>query len=496
MKIFLLILLFYTASCGQKQTEISLLHINDTHSKHYPFITKDNSTNGGSAQLAYLIKKYKSEQSNILAIHGGDAVTGSAFSIVYQGMDSTDILNLSDFDLAVLGNHEFDFGLNQAYNIINARNFPTIAANAYEKDTDKAIVEPYFITNINGKSIAFLGLLTSHEVYTHKDKAGQFTVQEEMSALSNVLDNSASWNTNDLLILVSHSGYEVDKEIARNFPNVFDVIIGGHSHTYLEQPDKINNTLIVQLNSNIQELGKLDLVLDAKNKIRSYRYQAIPIKNIPTDPDVLAYIESKEELVNQNMGQVLATISDTLSDSNIRKQSTILGNFIADTVFNAFSERNLDILMLNSGGIRAPLVAGNITLGTMYEIHPFDNTVIYFEATGDSIKQILSHSASSVYDTGGFVQIAQDVEVVVESDKSISSITIKGEPIESDKIYKVMASDWIFHGGDSYTMIKENAQNVQLLGFDVREILMKEFQKIKHIDVTKLSDAPRWVIKK
>ncbi|MGL5956688.1 MAG: bifunctional metallophosphatase/5'-nucleotidase [Brevinema sp.] len=494
MKIFFIILLFYTISCTKQQTEITLLHINDTHSKHYPFIAKDGSTNGGSAQLAYLIKKYKSEQSNILAIHGGDAVTGSAFSIVYQGMDSTDILNLSDFDLAVLGNHEFDFGLDQAYNIINARNFPTITANAYEKDTAKAIMPPYFTTNINGKSIGFLGLLTSHEVYTHKDQAGQFTVQEEFSALSNILDNS-SLTTNDLLILVSHSGYELDKEIAQTFPNVFDIIIGGHSHTYLEQPHKINNTLIVQLNNNIQELGKLDLRIDEKNNIRSYTYQAIPIKNVPADLLVLDYIESKKGLVDQNMGQVLATISESISDENIRSQSTILGNFIADTVLNAFSDRNIDILMLNSGGIRAPLIGGNITLGTMYEIHPFDNTVVYFEAPGNIIKEILTHSANAVYDTGGFLQISKDTEVIIEPDGSISSIKIQGEHLAHDKIYKVMVSDWIFNGGDSYTMIKDNAQNIQLLGFDVREILMKEFQKIQHINTSQLNDTKRWVIK-
>ena len=275
---------------------------------------------------------------------------------------------MTDLDLAVLGNHEFDFGLKQAYNIITNRNFPTITANIYEKDTSNNIVPPTFTTNINGKSIGFIGLLTSDEVYADKDKVGQFFVTDEFISLSNILLTEPSITTNDLLVLVSHTGIEKEQAIAKAFPNLFDLIIGGHSHTYLEQPIKINKTLIVQLNNNIKELGKLDLNINSKNEVISYTYQAIPIKNITPDPKVRSYIKSKQGLVDQQMGSILATISETLEDTDIRRLSTPLGNFITDMVFEGFKDRGVEILMLNSGGIRSSIDEGNITLGKVTKI--------------------------------------------------------------------------------------------------------------------------------
>lgn len=103
-------------------------------------------------------------------------------------------------------------------------------------------------------------------MYAGKDKAGKFFITGKFTSLSNLLANDPSIKTNDLLILVSHTGVKKDKLIAEAFPNVFDIIIGGHTHTYLEKPIKINNTLIVQLNSNIKELGKLDLTINSFRK--------------------------------------------------------------------------------------------------------------------------------------------------------------------------------------------------------------------------------------
>lgn len=492
-KIILSMLLI--GACSEKPTHITLLHINDTHSKHLTSIREKEgtiSTNGGSAQLAKLIKEHKLKNTNTLMIHGGDAVTGSAHSIVFKGQDSTDVLNLTGIDIAVLGNHEFDFGLKQAYQILNSRNFPTIAINAYEKETGNAIVPSSYTTNISGKSIGFIGVLTADEVYTLKDKQGQFVVSNVMSSLSNELQNT-NYQTNDLLILVSHSGYELDKKIAETFPNVFDVIIGGHSHTYLEQPTKINNTLIVQVNNNIKELGKLDLFISKNNTIKSYKYQAIPIVNIGYDKDVNDYLMSIQGDVDKEMGAILAEISDSISDENIRKESTLLGNFIVDMTTEALDRENLDLLMLNSGGIRSSINKGNITLGTMYEIHPFDNTLVYFETTGKGLKEILNHSASTVYGEGGFLQLSKGTEVTVKN-KVVTSIKLQEKEINDDETYNIIVTDWVFNGGDGYTMIKENASNIQFLGFDVREFLMNALKNKKYIDVNKLDSKPRWII--
>lgn len=495
-KILLLVLILNACSKQQESSSISFLHINDTHSKHLPMLrTEKNgtiSTNGGSAQLATLIKDLKSKQSNIMAIHGGDAVTGSVFSIIYKGDDSTDILNMSGFDLGILGNHEFDFGLSKAYDIITNRNFPTITANAYEKDTGKAIVPPTFTTNISGKSIGFIGLLTSHEVYIGKDKPGAFTVSDEIETLKKILSEDKDIQTNDLLVLISHVGFELDKTIAAQFPNIFDIIVGGHSHTYLEEPVKINDTLIVQVNNNIKELGKLDFDVDKNNKIVAYNYQTIPIKNITPDPEVLAYIQEKQVLVDQEMGGKLATLSDTLEDTDIRKKSTLLGNFISDIVLDNFTNLGIDFIFLNSGSIRSPLEKGDVSLGDMYEIHPFDNTAVYFEISGKVLKDIFALSIGRNYGEGGFVQLSKGIKISVDNG-TISSIIINGKPIEDNKIYKTITSDWLYNGGDAYTMIEEYALNTQFIGLDIRDLLIKTLSEKKYIDTSTISSQNRWV---
>lgn len=496
----LLAVISLAMSCSEKKylTNITFLHINDTHSKHLAAIRTDKetgivSTNGGSSQLAHLIKSIKETNMNTIAIHGGDVVTGSVFSIIYEGLESSDILNMSGFDLAVLGNHEFDFGLERAYEILDIRNFPTITLNAYEKDTGKQIVPSTFTTNIGGKSIGFIGLLTSDEVYADKDEAGQFIVNDEIESLTELFENDKNIETNDLLVLVSHAGFEYDKKIAEAFPNKFDVIVGGHTHTFLPEPVKVNDTLIVQLNSNIKELGRLDIVVDSDNNIDSYEYEYIPIVNVGMDEEVEKYIMEKSVLVDERMGGKIAILNDTLDDSNIRSESTVLANFISDIVYDEFKDMDIDFVFLNSGSVRSPLEKGIVTLGSMYEIHPFDNTAVYFEAKGSVVRDILNMSAVDNYGAGGFVMLSKGIVVTVGDNRIIESITINGEPIDENKIYKMITSDWLFNGGDDYTMIKENAENSKYIGTDVRDLLMNTFESIGTIDVSSLDATKRWV---
>ncbi len=500
-KLYVLILVVILAfSCSKKEdfANITFLHINDTHSKHLAAIRTDKetgavSTNGGSSQLAHLIKSIKETNINTMAIHGGDVVTGSVFSIIYEGLESSDILNMSGFDLAVLGNHEFDFGLERAYEILEIRKFPTITLNAYEKDTGKQIVPSTFVTNIAGKSILFIGVLTSDEVYADKDEEGQFIVNDEIDSLTELFKSDKSIETNDLLVLVSHSGFENDKEIATKFPNKFDIIIGGHTHTFLPEPVEINNTIILQLNSNIKELGKLDIKVDSDNNIDSYEYQYIPIVNVGMDEEVEKYVMDKKVLVDERMGSKIAMLSDTLDDSNLGRESTVLGNFISDIVYDEFSDRDIDFVFLNSGSVRSPLEKGIITLGTMYEIHPFDNMAVYFEAKGSVVRDILTMSAIDNYGSGGFVMLSKGIVVTVSDKKVVESVMINGEPIDDNKVYKMITSDWLFSGGDGYAMIKENAENTQYIGTDVRDLLMRTFESMEIIDVESLDSTNRWI---
>lgn len=493
----LIFIFLVLVACGEKNFQLSLIHINDTHAKHLPSIrtnkkTQEVQTNGGKAQLSSLIKKLREKEPNVLVLHGGDAVTGSVYSLVYKGEESSDLMNMIGFDVAVPGNHEFDFGLDQAYKMLAMRNFPTVSANVFETDTGLPVTRPYFTTNINGREIAVIGILTKDEVYSEKNGTpGYITIEDEIESIKNLLDTDKELAKKDHLILLSHSGYKKDWEIAEAFPNRFDVIVGGHSHTPLEQPVKVGKTLIVQTDNNIKNLGKLALTYH-KNQLISYQYDFMPVKNIEPDKEIVKYLEEKQALVDKEMGEVIGTINGDLTDENIRLGSTQLGNYIADSLLEIYADQNADIVLVNSGSVRAPLLQGDLTMGTLFEFHPFDNTAVYFEVTGADLQEIIEVSATSNYGEGGFLQLSKGTFVTVNPDKTIKEILVKNQPLNPEKNYKILINDWLYGGGDGYTMIPQKAKNVRLIGSDFRDMLIQKIKKDQKIDVNELDRKPRW----
>ena len=165
--LYILVISIFILSCSNNANEqkvFTIVHMNDTHSKNKEFITvskEDGTTNryAGAARRKTFIDNIKKENENVIVMHAGDTITGSVFSIVYQGMDEAELMNDMGVNVSTLGNHEFDFGIEQLNNIISNRNFPTIACNVKVKATGENYVPPYIITNI--KSLLFFVNATS-----------------------------------------------------------------------------------------------------------------------------------------------------------------------------------------------------------------------------------------------------------------------------------------------------------------------------------------------
>ncbi|MGL4388119.1 MAG: bifunctional metallophosphatase/5'-nucleotidase [Brevinema sp.] len=495
---YLLLILLFIGACSNKQSyELSILHMNDTHAKHEAIIKTNKTTgevitNGGEAQLAGVLAEEKTLNPNTLILHAGDTMTGSVYTLIYKGVEASELMNMSGIHIATLGNHAFDFGLEGAYNMLSVRKFPTISANIFESDTGNLLLDPYILTNIGGKSIAIIGLMVNEEVFTERlGSPGYIKVTDGIETLKTLFTTDKTLAKADIFLLLSHSGFEYDTKIAKAFPNKFAVIIGGHSHTLLEQPVKIGNTLIVQTENNLKRVGRLDLTF--KGRKTEAQYKQILLTNTAYDTNVVAYIKDKKVLVDSQMGQKIGVlIGDDLEDSNIRQKSIPLGNFLTDLLLDIYKDSAIDFALINSGSVRTSINHGDITLKTMFELHPFDNTAYVVTLSGATIHEILARSADKNWNEGGFLMLSKGLEVTTDSNRMIKSITFNGSALNLDKEYKVLISDWMYNGGDGYTMIIPNAKEALYVGSDFRDMFIKKIKEQKIFNTSDIDLTERW----
>ena len=264
----ILLFLYSCSNSAVKKTgntgNLTIIHMNDTHGKDEEerVVNKDVNppeTNYmyGAARRASYIKQVKATNDNVLVLHAGDTITGSVYSTVFQGRDEVDIMNMIGVDAATVGNHFVDYGLDNFTEIIKERKFPTLSLNIKNKSDNSYYAEPYIVTNVNGLNVAIIGITTTDSVYNPKYVEG-LVFEEEIKSLKDFLKQTPVNTTNDVTILLSHAGYDKDKEIAEAIPNTFDIIIGGDSHTELDKADIVNGTPIVQAGSYGHYLGHVN----------------------------------------------------------------------------------------------------------------------------------------------------------------------------------------------------------------------------------------------
>lgn len=507
ISIILLMIFFALLSCNnntaKKSTnsgELTIIHMNDTHGRdeEEKIVNKEVSppeTNYmyGAARRAKYIKDVEETNNNVLILHAGDTITGSVYSTVFLGRDEVDIMNMIGVDAATVGNHFVDYGLENFTQIMKERKFPTLSINIKNKDDNSYYALPYIITNVNGLNVAIIGITTTDSVYNPKYIQG-LVFEEEIESLKSFLKSTPLNTTNDVTILLSHVGYEVDKKIAEAFPKTFDVIIGGHSHTVLEKADIVNGTPIVQAGSYGMYLGHIDLSVN-NGKIEKIDYKLIPMDgNIKQDADMLAFIDEMRGTVDNEFNVRIGTLPVELAHDGIRSNSMAIGNFACDLVLDSYD--NLDMVLMNSGGLRTPLKKGDITLGNIQnEFFPFDNEVVLVTLRGKDILEMLKISGQK-RGAGAFLQLSRGMEVKYNANGELLSAVLNGENIDKNKDYIVALSSFVFLGGDGYQDangkgIGENGKNIIMTGNDMRDAMIAKIKELNNIPESYIDNNPR-----
>ncbi|WP_295161252.1 bifunctional UDP-sugar hydrolase/5'-nucleotidase [uncultured Brachyspira sp.] len=497
------ILFLFSCSNSEKSGNtgtLTIIHMNDTHAKDEEEKIINNEVSPpqtnymyGASRRAYYIKQVKSADDNVLVLHAGDTITGSVYSTVFRGRDEVNIMNMIEVDAAALGNHFADYGLDNFTEIMKERKFPTISINVKNKSDNSYYASPYIVTNVNGLNVAIIGVTISDSVYNPKN-IENIIFEEEIKSLKNFIKKIPLNTTNDVTILLSHVGYEKDKKIAESMPNTFDVIIGGHSHTQLYEPDIVNGTPIVQAGYYGHFLGHINLNVN-NGTVDSLDYKLIEMNNaIEQDNDMLSFINEMKDAVNKEFNVRIGTLPVKLEHNGIRSNSMAIGNFACDLVKDSYG--NVDMVIINSGNLRSELKSGDITLGNIQnEFAPFNNEVAIVSLNGKDLLNIIRLSGEK-RGKGGFLQFSRGVEVKYTSDGNFIYAKLNGKDISESEYYNIALSDFILDGGDGYIDYENNpigrkGKNIVMTGNDIRDSLISKIKELDNISIDYIDENPR-----
>ncbi len=307
----LLLILVLLTSCrtapGSAAVHLKVVHVNDTHSHLYPFTSPQTGMAtplGGFARLATVVEQERGGPEPVLLLHGGDSLVGSDSNYLvsgrpdyatlpsygYRGIDDIEAMNLLGFDAMVIGNHELDYGRRWIEGLIGRAKFPVLSADVVHRDipdldgsSGKLLAEPYVILSRGGLRIGVIGLTTTQYI-----QSPQVQVKDPVEVARDLVPQVA--RRCDLVVVLSHLGFKPDMELARAVPGI-DLIVGGHSHTLLNEPVLIGETLIAQDGAYAPQVGILDLTI-AGGRIAQYSYRLKTLDaSVPDDARVKAALD-------------------------------------------------------------------------------------------------------------------------------------------------------------------------------------------------------------
>lgn len=427
-----------------KKQNFTILHSNDMHGDFHAEI-KEGSGHliGGLGLLSGYLNKVREEEENVIYVIAGDMVQGSLIDSEYKGVSTIEIMNFLSPDVVTLGNHELDYGLPHLLFLEKMANFPIVNANLYIKQYGKRLMTPYKILEVGGFNILFIGIVTEKVMDSLAlDKLiGTFVsiqdAAEEIGKICNVYKSEDI----DLTIALTHIGFESDIELAELLAPDWgvDLIIGGHSHTVLDQPKKVNDILIAQAGVGTDQIGRFDIVVDeATNAISKWKWQLIPIDNKLAEVDeyLEEFINNYKNQVDEKYNAIVTRFSEKLTHPD-REEETTLGNMVADALADV---SQTEIILIGSGSIRSQELGPVVTLGSLKSCYPFDDSLTRYCITGRQVKKIFAHimRIENRNGEGECFQVNRRVRAVYsDSEEKLVSLSIDGFPVYDDRPYTI-----------------------------------------------------------
>lgn len=406
--------------------QVNILGINDMHANIDDL-----------PRLATFLKAERSADPDVLLLSAGDNRTGNPYvdNGDEPGVPMIKLMNRLGFDLSTLGNHEFDSGLIGLRDMLDVADFNFVCANVQTDSGARLNLKPYHIFERDGVKIGVIGLVqlgTGGIPDVHPDNVKGMKFNEPFKA---VRDYAYLREKCDILILLTHLGFEDDLKLAKLFPEA-DAIIGGHSHTRADKETRENGVLITQTENKVKYITRLSF--DVENgKILSKKAELIPLRGQGMDADMSAAVKAAKS--NPYMSRQLATIKPAIT----RRES--LGCLMADAV-RAYAKT--DIAVVNFGNVRLEeFPEGPFTVADCYRLDPFGNQTIIFKATGKELIDFLNaipatdhHGAPCV---SGMRYKAIKPAAELQPMRITEATMADGTPIAPDKYYTVATNSYL-----------------------------------------------------
>ena len=492
---------FYVKSAEKPQPskDITICFTNDVH--------------GAYEEYAYAATVMKGAD---LIVDAGDNIQGSVATTLTNGQCMVDLMKAVGYDVAVPGNHEFDYGFDRFLEIVNGDNTPYVSANLWDKTADKAVLDAYKIFTVGDKKVAIVGITTPETLVKStpaffQNEAGEYiydfcndTTGEKLYKNVQAAVDAAKAEGADYVIAVGHLGIDEQSEpwtstsVIANTTGI-DALIDGHSHSTFAttQKNKDGKDIpVAQTGTKLKNVGKMTIAADG-----TITAENLPLKNsegylYEADPTVAAKVAEIKAEVDKVSNTVVArtevdltTLDPTTGKRAVRSAETNLGDLCAD----AYRELlKTDVAFVNGGGVRANINKGDITYGQIIAVHPFGNTACKIEVTGEQLWTALEiGSAACPGESGGFLQVSgieytintaiptparfnENKEFVkLEGEHRVTDVKVNGEPLDVNKTYTLGGHNYmLINGGDGYTVFKGSKILAQEVAID-NEVLIK-----------------------
>lgn len=464
--------------------DLTIMHTNDTHGRTnmYP-------------QLVTAVDEVREEDPHALLLDAGDVFSGTLYFNEFRGMDAVEFMNLMEYDAFVPGNHEFDLGTAEnghpeLARFLSAMEFPTLAANldfsgdgnfdgmterGISRNPENGTIYDGIIKEVGGEEVGIFGLDTEDTLTISSPHAVEFS--DYIETAENMVAKFEAEGVNKIIAL-THLGYESSPDAGNDLllaeaVDGIDVIVGGHSHDQVMPPRVIEThdepTIIVQAGEYGNYLGHLQVTFSWDGVVIDHQGDLIDVsekeENLVAAEMLEPYTEAIEEVRNTPAGFSLEKelsnprLGDG-SEVSVRANETELGNLIADGFLRAGKRANEDtvISFQNGGGIRAPLPAGDVTVGELITVQPFGNRLTLLELTGAEIVEALEHSVKDAPgENGGFLHIS-GMRFTYDSsqpagERVVSAEVKQGneyEALDLNKVYVTSMNNFTANGGDGF----------------------------------------------
>jgi len=494
----------FAAAAGMAQAEyvLTILHTNDFHARFEPINKYDSTCGeednqagecfGGSARLATAIAELKAEAVNPILVDGGDQFQGTLFYTYYKGQLAAEMMNRLGYDAMTVGNHEFDDGPEVLRGFMNAVEFPVLMSNA-DVSGEPLLADVLMKSTVierEGEKLGLIGL-TPQDTDELASPGPNIIFTPPADAVQAEVDKLEEQGVNKIIVL-SHSGYRVDLQVAEATTGV-DVIVGGHSNTLLSNddasaagpyPTMVGDTAVVQAYAYGKYLGELVVTFDDAGKVvEASGGPRLMDAGVTEDEGVKARITEAAQPLEEIRNEVVAEAAAPIGGDrvNCRTGECEMGNLVADAMLDRVKGQGIEVAFMNGGGVRASIDAGPITMGEVLTVLPFQNTLSTFRVTGSVLKEALENGVSQFEEGAGrFPQVA-GMSFAVDPTKPvgerISEVMVGGAALDPEKLYGVASNNYIRNGGDGYEMFV-NAQDAYDFGPDVANVTAEYLAKV------------------